>query len=192
MANKKAVELIYIGRGRFDEIPVYRDQYNKYWADLNYQDKDKPQLRNFILGMDDYDDWQHRLTQRKLINDYYPNRPIKIISDFERDENIAFNYQLLSRYQSDVLYFIGYGDGNLNRLIDDSIDNHITKMKQMYDEFNDDKKPEWISHEIIDIYKKYMDDLMGNDTSSTMEQIDKRLRKLDAEIDNLTINEGVK
>ncbi len=67
-----------------------------------------------------------------------------------------FRYQLLSRMQSDCKFYLGYGNRHAKYLWALDEKEHIEAMKELYNSFDDDKKPEWISMEEIEEYEKQM------------------------------------
>ena len=76
------------------------------------------------------------------------------------EENNKLNYMLLSRLQQDckyVLNTIDSGDSASLRASQKHLwagdpDKQISKMRELYDSFEDDQKPEWITEEEIDGY----------------------------------------
>ena len=65
-----------------------------------------------------------------------------------------FRYQLLSRMQSDVKYFLGNGNRHVPDLWAGDIDKHIDLMFKLWDSFKE--KPEWLSREEIAVYAEQM------------------------------------
>lgn len=75
----------------------------------------------------------------------------------ENNTNLEYNYMLLDRLKQDCEYFLGNGNGNAEHsLWAKDIDEQIAKMKELYNSFTDDQKPEWITMEDIDNYEKKM------------------------------------
>lgn len=74
----------------------------------------------------------------------------------EMIEDEKFRYMMLSRLQSDCEYFLNYGRGSLNILYYDTIEEHIERMKELWNSFPKNKKPEWLSYEEIEDYEKRM------------------------------------
>ena len=66
------------------------------------------------------------------------------------------NYMMLSRLQQDCEYFLGYGNRNDKNLWAGSAREQIDRMKEIYNSFPDEKKPEWISMEDIENYEQEM------------------------------------
>lgn len=85
---------------------------------------------------------------------------IKKFKDFNRiNENGSDNphqhkYMMLNRLQSDCDYFLGNGKGSEKVLYYDSVEEHISEMKKLWNEL--DIKPEWLSLEDIDDYEEKM------------------------------------
>lgn len=83
-----------------------------------------------------------------------------------RDEK--FRYMMLSRLQSDCKYFLGYGRRNLNHLPSNNVDAHIAHMKNLWNSFPDDGKPEWLTWEQI---KQYESDMKKDKVESPDETV---------------------
>ena len=60
-------------------------------------------------------------------------------------KDIAFNYMMLSRLQLDCKYYLGCGNRNKKHLWADTVEEHIAYMKELYNGFSEDEKPEWIT-----------------------------------------------
>jgi hypothetical protein len=60
-----------------------------------------------------------------------------------------FNYMMLDRMRSDCDYYLGYGNRNKNRLYYEDEKKHIERMKEIYNSFPDNEKPEWLTYEQI-------------------------------------------
>lgn len=72
------------------------------------------------------------------------------------EDNYKFEYMMLSRLEMDCKYFLGNGGRNKKHLRDNSITSHVERMKELYNCFSSDKKPEWITLEDIENYEKEM------------------------------------
>lgn len=68
----------------------------------------------------------------------------------------TFRYQLLSRLQQDCKYYLGYGNRLNKYLWAGSVEEQIETMIALYDSFDEDKKPEWITMEEIERYREEM------------------------------------
>jgi len=58
-----------------------------------------------------------------------------------------FRYQLLSRLQMDCNYYLGYGNRNIKQLWSQNEKEQIETMKELYNSFTQDQKPEWLTME---------------------------------------------
>ena len=67
-----------------------------------------------------------------------------------------FNYMMLGRMQSDNDYFLGNGNGNEPQLHQGSVEKQIAEMKRLWNNFSEDKKPEWLSMNDILEYETKM------------------------------------
>ena len=67
-----------------------------------------------------------------------------------------FNYMLLGRLQMDCNYYLGNGNRYKGHLWAKDEQEQINKMKELYNSFTDDKKPEWLTWEQILQYEKLM------------------------------------
>ena len=78
----------------------------------------------------------------------------------ENNTNLEYNYMLLDRLKQDCEYFLGNGNGNAEHsLWAKDIDEQIDKMKELYNSFAYNQKPEWITMEDINNYEKEMKEL---------------------------------
>lgn len=68
-----------------------------------------------------------------------------------------FNYMMLSRLQMDCDYYLGYGGRNAEHALwSHDEKKQIAKMKDIYNQFADDRKPEWLTYEQILEYEQLM------------------------------------
>lgn len=92
----------------------------------------------------------------------------KIESLQENNTNLEYKYMLLDRLKQDCEYFLGNGNGNEeNSLWAKNIDEQIAKMKELYNSFTDEEKPEWITMQDINNYEKEMKELKTNKEKKT-------------------------
>lgn len=63
---------------------------------------------------------------------------------------------MLGRLQSDCEYYLGYGRRSLSILSGKDPRHHINRMKELWQEFPEDEKPEWLTWEQILEYEKEM------------------------------------
>jgi hypothetical protein len=67
----------------------------------------------------------------------------------------SFRYQLLSRLQSDCNYYLGYGNRSKKALWAGDETEQIITMKQLWNSFSHDDKPEWLTwNDILDYENK--------------------------------------
>lgn len=71
----------------------------------------------------------------------------------------ASKYQLLDRLKTDCEYFLGAGKGCEKHLWAGSVSAQIEKMKELYNSFLPDEKPEWITMEKICDYDNQMTEI---------------------------------
>lgn len=75
----------------------------------------------------------------------------------ENDTDLEYKYMLLDRLKQDCEYFLGNGNGNTEHsLWAKNIDEQIGKMKEIYNSFSEEEKPDWITIEDINNYEKRM------------------------------------
>lgn len=67
-----------------------------------------------------------------------------------------FRYQLLSRMKSDCDYYLGNGGHHVKYLWADNEVEHIDYMKQLWNSFDENEKPEWLPYEELLAYEKEM------------------------------------
>jgi len=142
--------LNYLGDD-FLGIPTYKDENGKLFKDVNCD--------NGILDI---------CTVSGNFEDGDPNTPISQIKKYQnleieiigREEEPTreekFNYQMLGRLKSDCDYYLGYGNHSAKNLWGITEQNHIEEMKKIYNWFDNDKKPEWLTYEQILEYKNLM------------------------------------
>lgn len=71
-------------------------------------------------------------------------------------EEKAYEYSMLARLKSDCEYFLGYGGRTEKYLWAGNVADHITEMRNRWNAFADDEKPEWLTMEDIDDYERRM------------------------------------
>lgn len=142
--EKTKLTFAYKDNGQF----YYKDEKGKVYVDMS-DSKDKIDLYicspdynepEICVNADDYE----------LINNPKDN------VNYERNRNYEFDYMMLSRLVQDCKYFLGNGNRYVGNLWGDTVDDHITEMKRLYNKFPDDMKPEWLSMEDIENYEKEM------------------------------------
>lgn len=71
-------------------------------------------------------------------------------------EDMQFRYQMLGRLRSDCEYFLGNGYGFEGHLWAGSVEEQITEMRNRWNEFEADEKPEWLTMQDIEDYEMKM------------------------------------
>lgn len=72
------------------------------------------------------------------------------------EKNFTYEYQLLDRLKQDCEYYLGNGNRNPKYLWDGNELLQIEKMRELYNGFPDDLKPEWITIDDINKYEEKM------------------------------------
>lgn len=67
-----------------------------------------------------------------------------------------FRYQLLSRMQGDCNYYLGYGNRSRKALWAENEKEQIEVMKELWNSFANDEKPEWLTWDDILEYENNM------------------------------------
>lgn len=141
--KKAKLILKYVGQDDFS-CPTYKDQKGKIWKDINLG-KGTPSL--------------YSASGNEL--DGEPEYPIQQEYSFSgsgpyRENPYQFEYMLLSRMQMDCEYYLGYGRRSTHALWGKDVSSHIASMKELWNKFPADEKPEWLSWEQILDYEVAM------------------------------------
>lgn len=65
----------------------------------------------------------------------------------------TFQYSMLGRLKTDCDYFLGCGYGFEGHLWAGTVEEQIREMRERWNSFEDDEKPEWLTMEQIDKYE---------------------------------------
>lgn len=79
----------------------------------------------------------------------------KVNFEYTKKED-SYRYMLLDRMRTDCNYFLGNGNGNEKVLWAGNIKDHMAVMKELWDSFDSDKKPECLSLEELSKYENQM------------------------------------
>lgn len=110
-----------------------------------------------LTGISDIDKMpKNLLDQIRSVVDKDSQRKTKKKLKKEDRNNKETLYMLLDRLKTDCEYFLGNGNGNEKQLWAKDIDEQIAKMKELYNSFADNEKPEWITMDDINNYEKEM------------------------------------
>lgn len=144
------IKLQYIGMDSWDR-PVYKDEHDRLWKDLDSREEVSPDLCTSLNNeFDGEPDTPMRVMEK------YKQVQIEFVPERIVRHNDRFHYMLLDRMRSDCDYYLGFGNRNLNHLSSNSAEIHIQKMKDLWNGFPDDKKPEWLTYEQILQYETDM------------------------------------
>jgi len=145
----KTLVLEYLGVDDWNR-PVYKNQNNQLLKDVNC-DESPMELCTVCGGFDGEPNIP--ITYLEKYNDI----EIVIVGrENELTKEEKFNYMMLSRLKSDCDYYLGYGNGNSQRLWAGSVKKQIKEMKKIHNSFSNDKKPEWLTYKEILNYEKLM------------------------------------
>jgi hypothetical protein len=104
----------------------------------------------------------------KEIHDAYYNRSIPEKEPNLYESSKEGDYMLLSRLQMDCKYVINNADkatskkGLEKHLWAGNVKDQIAKMKELYNSFSEEEKPEWISMEDINSYEKKLNSIFSS------------------------------
>lgn len=116
-------------------------------TDTDTDKEDKLEASEQVKESDDKLEESVKLNESKSIDN--------IIDDMIHKDD-TFKYQMLSRLQMDCDYFLGNGNRAEKYLWATNVLDHIKLMRALYNSFEDDKKPEWLTEQDIDNYEKEM------------------------------------
>ena len=130
--------LTYIGTDSWSR-PVYKDESEKLFKDVNCDSG----ILEICTVCGDFEGEPNTSIAHL---DRYKNLEIEIIGrENEPTKEEKFNYQMLNRLKSDCDYYLGHGNRCKKRLWAGCEEDHIDEMKKIYNWFDDDKKPEWLT-----------------------------------------------
>ena len=108
------------------------------------------------LGQD-YNQTQLASIIESTIKENLSNEKIEENKLQENNTDLEYKYMLLDRLKQDCEYFLGNGNGNAEHsLWAKDIDKQIEKMKEIYNSFSEEEKPDWVTLEDINNYEKRM------------------------------------
>ena len=70
--------------------------------------------------------------------------------------NLKFRYMMLSRLVMDYNYYLGNGNKSVNNLWARTEEREIAVMRAIWNTFEPDDRPEWLTKEQIDEYARKM------------------------------------
>lgn len=124
----------------------------------------------------DYNQTQLASIIESTIKENLSNEKIEENKLQENNTDLEYKYMLLDRLKQDCEYFLGNGNGNAEHsLWAKDIDKQIEKMKEIYNSFSEEEKPDWITLEDINYYEKrmkeYNKDVKTEDLSDVEESV---------------------
>lgn len=136
----------HIGFGGYMCVPCYEDESGNLYFDENNGE------HGLDLYTGAYRDSCGEICGEPIVR---VTESIECEKPFMRNP-MEFEYQMLSRMQGDCEYFLGYGNACSWYLEGEDINTHCDCMKKCYDSFPAGDKPEWITLEQIEGYRKRM------------------------------------
>ena len=117
------------------------------------------------------------------VEDQRLNKLVESMIRKQLNEARDFDYMLLDRLVSDCEYFLHHGGRDKKVLWAGSVDAQIDKMKEIYNSFSEEEKPEWIDMKKIEEYEEKMKDDSVNesevDFKFTNEELDRAIKTLE-------------
>lgn len=142
--NKKNIRTMELVGVDYWSRPVYKCiETGKLWKDITLGNEN-PELHTCQNSFDGEPDCP--------INS---NLTVQFKTKYKENPN-SFNYMLLDRMRSDCEYYLGYGYRDASKLWANNEKQQIEKMKELYNGFPENEKPEWLTYEQILHYEKSM------------------------------------
>ena len=150
MTNTNQLTLTFIGYDDFSN-PTYKTETGRLLKDLN-DNIERPNL--YTVSYNDIDG-----EPSTSINDIEKYKNLKIVilgRENEPTKEEKFRYMMLSRLKQDCEYYLGNGNRSIKYLWAGSEKDQIQEMKDRYNTFSVDKKPEWLTWDDILRYESLM------------------------------------
>jgi len=119
------------------------DEARKQWAE-EYDGEDPTNLLHF------YDQYERVTGEEAVLADVK-----HIIATHEPAD--SYKYMLLDRLRTDCEYYLGNGNRHAPHLWAGTVGTHIKSMILLYDSFPEADRPEWITKEDIENYRRMME-----------------------------------
>ncbi|MGC6586623.1 LPD11 domain-containing protein [Paenibacillus sp. Dod16] len=139
---KEVLELSYIDTDDWGR-PVYKDQFEKLWKDVELGDRETPSLCSVSGNSFDGEP------------DCPINKEFVILTPFIKN-NKRFEYMMLNRLKSDCETHLDIENKYRRKLKEDEMKATIQAMKDYWNGFEEDEKPEWLTWDQILDYEKRM------------------------------------
>ena len=150
MTNSEKLTLTFIGYDDFSN-PTYKTEAGTLLKDIN-DNIELPYLHT--VSGNDIDG--EPITAICNI-EKYKNRGFIILGrENEPTKDEKFQYMMLSRLKQDCDYYLGNGNRYSGNLWAKNEADQIQEMKDRYNTFSDDKKPEWLTWDDILKYESLM------------------------------------
>lgn len=131
------------------------------------------EVYTFCYGEKELADFLTQLREVKKVTRLEESAITEGIEEISRDlcaNKDTFKYQMLSRLQNDCDYFLKAGNRSPSVLWAKNVDDHIKLMRDLYNSFSEEDKPEWITLDKIEEYEKEMKDNTLEEDLDTDEQ----------------------
>lgn len=131
------------------------------------------EVYTFCYGEKELADFLTQLREVKKVTRLEESAITEGIEEISRDlcaNKDTFKYQMLSRLQNDCDYFLKAGNRSPSVLWAKNVDDHIKLMRDLYNSFAEEDKPEWITLDKIEEYEKEMKDNTLEEDLDTDEQ----------------------
>lgn len=77
--------------------------------------------------------------------------------EWMKKQNLSYQYALLDRMRADCRYYFGNGNKKAKDLWGNDEETHIICMLFLWDQFQENAKPQWLKREYIFDYGRQMD-----------------------------------
>ena len=147
--------LTFMGYDDFNN-PTYKTETGRLLKDLN-DNIENPCL--YTVSGNDIDG-----EPKDTINNMEKYKGLEIVilgRENEPTKDEKFQYMMISRLKQDCDYYLGNGNRSVKYLWAGSESEQIQEMKDRYNSFSEDKKPEWLTYDDILRYEGLMCDTDG-------------------------------
>ena len=178
------LDVKYAGFGGYMEVPCYEDENGKLYFDEN----------NGIGGLNLYTG-----AYRDEFGEILGEPDKKVTEDVRCAEPFARHtrendYRMLGRLKQDCEYFLGYGAGNEDALYYKNVAAHCDAMEKLWNSFEAEDKPEWLTMEQIQEYRDKMTRELKenglttsvNNLSEALSETNRMLARTDNTVKNVT------
>ena len=150
MTNSEKLTLTFVGYDDFSN-PTYKTKEGTLLKDIN-DNIELPYLHT-VSGNDIDGEPMTAICNIEK----YKNRIVVILGrENEPTKDEKFRYMMLSRLKQDCEYYLGNGNRSTKYLWAGSEKDQIQEMKDRYNTFSADKKPEWLTWDDILRYESLM------------------------------------